>query len=162
MMINILIMLQITSSYKEKTAALFLLSAFWTHVLNLLFHCFSVQENYDTSSVIFLTFDLLMIRNIPIIQRIIQNIIWIWCGIEIRASLALFSTFWTCFEFAAKILLFCFSINDNYYFMSVFCDFLSINEIYYLISFCLFTHKATISNKMIGWPRWLRRMSCKL
>ena len=42
-----------------------------------------------------------------------------------------------------------------------FVIFLSINEIYYLISFCLFTHKATISNKMIGWPRWLRRTTRK-
>ena len=115
MMINILIMLQITASpitsiYKEKTAALFLLSAFWTHVLNLLFHCFSVHENYDTSSVIFLTFDLLMIRNIPIIQWIIHNKIWIWiwCGIEKTVSLAHLSAFWTFFEFAAKDFYFVF------------------------------------------------------
>ena len=30
---------------------------------------FSVHENYDTTSVVFLTFDLLMIRNIPIIMK---------------------------------------------------------------------------------------------
>ena len=150
MMINILIMLQITSSYKEKTAALFLLSAFWTHVLNLLFHCFSVHENYDTSSVIFLTFDLLMIRNIPIIQRIIQNIIWIWCGIEITASLALLSTFWTCFEFAAKILLFCFSINDNYYFMSVLCDFF-VNKWDLLLDIILFIYAQSYLIKQDDW-----------
>ena len=128
MMINILIMLQITSSYKEKTAALFLLAAFWTHVLNLLrnrvllFFC-----TWELWYHFCRFFDLwpLMIRNIPIIQCIIHNIIWIWiwCGIEKTVSLAHLSAFWEFFEFAAKRFLFCFSINDNYYFMSVCCDF---------------------------------------
>ena len=110
-------------------------------------------------------FDLwpLMIWNIPIIQCIIHNIIWIWiwCGIEKIVSFSLLSAFWTFFEFGAKRFLFCFSINDNHYFISVWCDFFSINEMYYLMSFCLLMHKSTNFNKMIVWPRWLRRMACK-
>ena len=74
------------------------------------FYCFSVHENYDTTSVVFLTFELLIIRNIPIIQCIIHNIIWIWiwCGIEKTVSLAHLLAFWTFFEFAAKDFYFVF------------------------------------------------------